>query len=41
LEELSSGKGKLTETSEEGEGTRRAVEPTMKMMMIILTVSKY
>jgi hypothetical protein len=41
LEELSSGKGKLTEASEKGEGIRRAVKPTMKMMMIIVTVSKY
>jgi hypothetical protein len=33
LEELSSGKGKLAEASEEGQGPCRAVEPVMMMMI--------
>jgi hypothetical protein len=33
LEELSNGKRKLAEASEEGQGPRTAVEPMMMMMM--------
>jgi hypothetical protein len=33
LKERSSGKGKLAEASEEGQGPRRAVEPMTTMMM--------
>jgi hypothetical protein len=36
LEELSNGKGKLAEASEEGQGPRRAAEPMVMMMMMIL-----
>jgi hypothetical protein len=32
LEERSNGKGKLAEASEEGQGTRRAVDPMMMMI---------
>jgi hypothetical protein len=32
MEELSNGKGKLTEASEKGLGPRRAVEPMMMMV---------
>jgi hypothetical protein len=35
LEELSNGKGKLAEDSEDGQGPGRAVEPMMMMMMMI------
>jgi hypothetical protein len=35
LEELSNGKGKLAEASEEGQGPCRAVEPVMMMMMFL------
>jgi hypothetical protein len=35
LEELSNGKGKLAEASEDGQRPRRAVEPMMMMMIII------
>jgi hypothetical protein len=35
LDELSNRKGKLTEASSEGQGSRRAVEPMMVMMMMI------
>jgi hypothetical protein len=34
LEQLSKGKGKLAEVSEEGQGPRRAVEPMMMMMIL-------
>jgi hypothetical protein len=36
LEELSNGKGKLAEASEEGQGSRSAVEPMMMMMMMMI-----
>jgi hypothetical protein len=36
LEERSNGKGKLPEASEEGQGSRRAVEPIMMMMMMMM-----
>jgi hypothetical protein len=36
LEERSDGKGKLAEASEEGQGSRRAVEPMMMMMIHII-----
>jgi hypothetical protein len=36
LEELSNGKGKLAEASEEGQGPRRAVEPVMMMNIILI-----
>jgi hypothetical protein len=34
LEELSNGKGKLVEASEEGQSPRRAVEPMMMMVVM-------
>jgi hypothetical protein len=36
VEELSNGKGKLVEASEEGQGPRRAVEPMMMMEAIVI-----
>jgi hypothetical protein len=38
LEERSNGKGKLAEASEEGQVPRRAVEPMMMVVMIIITM---
>jgi hypothetical protein len=40
LEELSNGKGELAEASEEGQGSSRAVEPMMIMMMIFSETSQ-
>jgi hypothetical protein len=35
MEEISNGKGKLAETSEEGQGTRSPVEPMMTMNTLL------
>jgi hypothetical protein len=38
LEERSNGKGKLAEASEEGQGPRRAIEPIMMMMTMMMAM---
>jgi hypothetical protein len=41
LEEISNGKGKLAVASEEGQGSRRADEPMMMMMMKIRCTTSF
>jgi hypothetical protein len=38
LEELSNGKGKLAEASEQGQGPRSSVKPMMMMMMVVVVM---